>query len=354
MLPSALCNRVPIIFSQGSSGSGKSTLGYILCALHGQVPISAGSTFASIRNTIATVRCWDAKVPLEHVGNEKNAALVWEDIGASDLLANDGNIFALLKNGTERSGTISIAELGGTNKIFKVFCPKAISSIHPLYARYEFRELVRRLIVIQHKPRDMWSGEDFDDANRNSTPDELVDLSDLNWDGFQGAFRDYWEDKDVLQRWSSVSRSLAATKNHGIPGTLYKMSRDLICCAVVTGLLPNKEQALEHFRRYWQWHRDNIEAQASATQKALQRFIDEQTALTREANAKLVGTTMEWAIKPVEIDPTALKRHLETLYASGELDTGIQVKEVNAAMNNLGWELRPNTQKRNTWQLINT
>lgn len=353
LLPSALCNRVPILFSQGASGCGKSTLGYIACALHDTPPISAGSTFASIRNTIQTARVWNPKEALEQPGNERHCCLIWEDIKPDDLSSNDGNIFSLLKNGVERSGTITIAQLGGENLRFKVFSPKLISSIHPLYARHEFRELVRRLIVIQHKPVAHWLASDYCDSTKSVDSSELIELSDLNWAGFKKEFREFWEDKERLSTWSATQRKLARFKKHGMNPNDYKMSRDLICTGVVCSVFEDIDHACSHFTNYWQWHRDTIESQASATQKALSAFIKSQTETQAEQNAKLVGTPMSWAIKPLEIDAKALKSWCEYLAAQGELDTNPNVREINACMNSLGWELKPNSSNRNTWQLAN-
>ncbi|MBW4473259.1 MAG: hypothetical protein KME45_23225 [Stenomitos rutilans HA7619-LM2] len=353
LLPSAICNRVPILFSQGGSGSGKSTLGFLSCAIHAQASISSGSTFASIRNIISTARRWDLTLDVDYSGNEKNTALVWEDIKPEDISGADNHIFSLLKNGCERTGTITVAEIGGTNLVFKIFSPKLISSIHPIYARIEFNELVRRMLVIQHKPANKWMAEDFDDDNRNSSPDDLVDLADIEWDGLRREFRDYWEDEENLQRWVETSQSLSKVRNHGMSAPLYKMSRDLICCGVVTGVWTSKAEAIRHLADYWNWHRDNVESQSTATQKALKRFIEGKTAQTVETNRALVGTAAEWMMKPLEIDPSELKQHCEALFKQGELDTNVGVNDVNRAMNHLGWVLKPNSDHRNTWQLAN-
>lgn len=353
LLPSALCNRVPILFSQGASGCGKSTLGYIACALHDVPPISAGSTFASIRNTIQTSRVWNPKEPLEQPGNERHCCLIWEDIKPDDLSGNDGNIFSLLKNGVERSGTITIAVLGGENMRFKVFSPKLISSIHPLYARHEFRELVRRLIVIQHKPVMHWNAADYCDSTKDVDSNDLIELSDLNWSGFKKEFREFWEDRERLSLWATTQRKLARFKRFRMNPNDYKMSRDLVCCGVVCGVWCDIESACEHFADYWEWHRNSIESQASATQKALSTFIQTHTQTQAETNSRLIGTPMDWAVKPLEIDAKALKQWCEYLASQGELDSNPTIREINACMNSLGWELKPNSSNRNTWQLAN-
>lgn len=352
MLPSALCNRTPILFSQGASGSGKSTLGFIACAIHNCSPISAGSTFASIRNTIKQARLNDKSIQLEVPGNEKHAALVWEDIKPEDLLANEGNIYSLLKNGVERSGTITIAELGGSNLVFKVFSPKLISSIHPLYAQPQFRELVRRMIVVQHKPSDKWSKDDYDGFNSEVDPLDLIDLSDLDWQGLSTEFNTFWDDDATLKYWVETSRALSRIKNHGMSNPLYKMSRDLICTGLVTGIWSTKTEALRHMAQYWEWHLNSIESQATATQKALAAFIEKRTATLVKQNTDFKEKGLHQYVTPLEIEAKELKLHVDLLKAQGELDTQANTADINMAMNAMGWKLKPNTHRQNSWQPI--
>lgn len=352
MLPSALCNTVPILFSQGASGSGKSTLGYLACAIHDCSPISAGSTFASIRNTIKESRLYDKSVQLDVPGNEKNAALVWEDIKPEDLLVNEGNIFSLLKNGVTRSGTITIADKEGGNLVFKVFSPKLISSIHPIYAQLQFRELVRRMIVVQHKPSDKWVSEDFDEWNSEIDPLDLIDLADLDWCSLTQEFNAFWEQDYILDLWVETNRSLARIKQHGMSSPLYKMSRDLICTGLVTGIWQTKQEALDHMAAYWEWHVGNIESQSTATQKALSNFIENRTATLVKQNKDFQSKGLHQYVTPIEIEAKELKLHVDTLRSQGELDTQATTQDINNAMQALGWRLRPNVKKVNSWQHI--
>jgi hypothetical protein len=353
MLPSALCTRVPILFSQGGSGCGKSTLGLIACRLHNSSPISAGSTFASIRNTVATMRRWDDALPLEHEANERNGALVWEDISPQHLIGENNHIFSLLKNGCERSGTITIAKKEGGNEVFKIFSPKYISSIHAIYSQFEFRELVRRLIVIQHKPITVWTSSDFDAANESVDAADLLDIGDIRFDWFSNKFRDYWESADSLLNWQKIQRSLRSTRNHGMSGNDFKMSKDLIACGVVCGYFGQIGDGLEHMRRYWEWHKDNVESQASATVKALSRYVNKVIGDSVRRNQELADSGMKHFVQPVEISASDLKKHVLALKDAGELDTNANIGDITNAMGQLGWELKPNSMGNNSWQPIN-
>lgn len=353
MTPSALCNQIPILYCAGQSGSGKSTIGLIASALHGLQPIGAGSTFASIRNTIGASRRYDLTLPLSEEGNEKNTCIVWEDISPHDLLSEGNQTFALLKNGVTRSGTIQIAELGGTNVSFNVFCPKIISSIHHLYAKHQLRELVRRVLVIQHKHFDYWLAEDRVECDTLPDADELPDITTIDFTGFQSSFESYWSDHAVLNQWAKTARSLSSSRPKAFPANQWKMLKDVMCAGIVTGIWASREDAIESMLRYTRWHVANIESQASATQKALSRFIEERTTAQKEQNAEFVKSGMQRYVTPLEISAYDLKKHVELLKAQGELDTNSNVSDVNMAMNNIGWELKPSPSGHgNTWQPI--
>lgn len=206
---------------------------------------------------------------------------------------------------------------------------------------------------IQHKPTHQWVASDYDDANRNTDPLDLIDLSDLDWSGLKTRFREYWDDDANLERWVETSRSLARIRNHGMTNALYKMSRDLICCGVVTGVWSSTAEAIRHMAQYWQWHQGNIESQATATQKALAAFIEDRTASTVAANKAFSEKGMAQFITPLEIDAKELKNHVDGLRASGELDTNSNTRDITEAMANLGWCLKPNKKRQNSWQPIN-
>lgn len=348
MLPSALCNMLPILYSHGLTGSGKSTVGNIACAIHKAKPIAAGSTFAFIRNAVNSARWYDVSLG-EVVGNERNGILVWEDISREELIKQDRTILAILKVGIERDGTMGVAAQGGQNNVFKVFLPKYISSIHPLYSDYDFRELIRRLIIVQHKPYRLWKEDDFSNFYKDTEPQDLIKVDDINWEGFNNEYNKYWTKPDVLNTWSVTSKSLKRRKNHGIPDVFYKISRDLITCGLVCEYWADYDEAFAHMREYWDWHMSNIESQVSATQKVLQQFINERTSLIKQRNQEMIEQGNSWAIQPLEVNPKELKAHLIQASANGELDTGISPKEITNAMANLGWQLDSNKRGGSTW-----
>lgn len=351
MLPSALCTSLPILFSHGLSGSGKSNLGYLACGIHNALPISAGSTFASLRNIINAAR-WHSPELGDVPGNEKHAVLIWEDIAKEELLRQDKTILALLKNGVNRDGVVTVAVPGGAVSMFKVFSPKYVSSIHPLYSHYDFRELIRRMIVVQHKPVSRWLKDDYSEFYQGIEPPDLVEPQDIDWTGFNLEFNQFWGNPAHLEMWSSVTKSVSRKKKHGMPDANYKISRNLITCGVVCNYWATIDEAIDSMRQYWQWHEDNIESQVGATQKVLKRFIDECVSRIDESNSKAKAAKADWALQDYKIEPKAIKVYLSACASEGELDTGTTPKEVSAAMNNLGWHLTLDSQGKTHWMLI--
>lgn len=349
MLCSPMCHQLPILFSHGLSGSGKSTLGHIACKLHNRRPISAGSTPVAIRNDIQNGRWYEPKAGRSEKGNERPYALVWEDINANELLRQDGMILSILKNGIDRSGTVSIGALGGVNVEFEVFAPKYLSSVHPLYSDYQFRELVRRCIVIEHKPYSLWNENDYSNFYHLRDAEDINKIEFVNWDGLQHAFMNFWRDIERLKEYASLKRSLARIKKHGIQDVYYRPSLDLIATGVICGFWQTKEQGIDHMREYWMWHENNVTDEKSATEKSLLKFINSKTEKVQTQNDQFRQLGMYGCIREVEISPKELRDYILDANIKGELDSGISNKEIVRAMNGLGWKLGLNHAEQMMW-----
>lgn len=346
MLPSVVCSSVPILFSHGLSGSGKSAIGEFCCAIQGTKAISAGSTFASIRNAIKQQRWYDDEMSIE-----KYCSIVWEDVSPSELRKFEGAIFSLLKNGISRDGTITIALADGDNLEFPIFSPKLISSVHPIYSEYDFRELVRRVIVIQHKPVKNWGHEDFE-GNESPDPNDLLDVNDIDWSGFSFEFQKFWNNPSNLTQFAEVSKKLNRIRAHGIDKPLYKISKDLIATGVVCGYWEDTTTAIAHMKDYWQWHQMNIASQSSQLQKILELFIKEKSLVIEERNRMLTEAGQTQGIRAVELNPTELQSWWRHHMQLGNVEPGTSTRQVNEAMLNLGWRLQLNAQSETKWLRI--
>lgn len=348
MLPSALCRHVPILFSHGSPGTGKSELAKLACLIHGIRPIGSNSTPTSLRNAIMSNR-FGEPVEGQYYEREKHAVLAWEDVNPQEMRKHEGALFNLLKLGIDRSATIQIASKDGKNLEFYPFSPKYISSIHPIYAEYDFRELIRRVLVVQHKRFDNWVNSDYSHAYEGMKPHDLIDLETYDWDGLQNEFQKYWSDLGRLEHWVSVQKYLSKKKGHGIEKPLWKISKDIIACGVVCGFWNAEVEAIDHMRDYWQWHKENVESQASALQKVLAAFIESSCSDIEKRNQICRESGALNLIQPLEVNPKELKDYVSRAMGNGDIELGTSYREVNSAMLNLGWKLNLNTQGQSRW-----
>ena len=80
---------------------------------------------------------------------EVNTIMVWDDVDPNVFIAKP-DLYRLFKFGYDRSTDkieVSSNDIG-KNEVFHCFCPKVLSSIHPLHTDTRFKELHRRLLVI--------------------------------------------------------------------------------------------------------------------------------------------------------------------------------------------------------------
>lgn len=345
-IPSAVCNRLPVLFSHGMSGCGKSFLGKIACGIHNVAPLSGISTLASLRNCIQERRFGQ--------GRETNCCLIWDDIKPNDLKAYNYGIFSLIKNGIERSAVLTIAAgEAGENMSFQIFSPKITSSIHPIYSLHDFREIVRRVIVVQHKPYKNWLVSDHSGLYEGLHDDEMIDVDSLDFDGLNLEFNQYW-DAQRLTEFSSVAKSLNSTRNHGIEKPLWMISKDLIATGVVCGFWDTIDDAVKHFKSYWQWHKENIESQTSALQKVLQYFIAEKSETIEKQNAIVRESNQLHLLRHVELNPNELQTYWKDCMMRGMVEPGTSNREINDAMANLGWRLTSNAKNEMKWMRIDS
>lgn len=346
MLASCLCNHVPILFSHGSPGSGKSALAHLACKIHGINPIGANSTPASLRNSVMGSR-FGEPIDGQYIQLEQHAILAWEDVNPTELRKYEFALFNLLKLGIDRDATIQIATEKGKNMEFYPFSPKYVSSIHPIYSEHQYRELVRRVIVIQHKKFSDWTHEDQSEIYKGAEPDDLIDLESYSWEGINAEFHAYWKDTVRLERYASLQKSLTRKRSHGIDRALWKISKDLICTGVICGFWDDLDAAIEHIRQYWNWHYANVESQASPLTQILKKFVERETENAEKSNALAI----EHGIppQPVEIAPPILKKFVMEAIATGHIPLGTPLRDCNDAMAALGWKMCENLKGHMVW-----
>ena len=220
LLPSVLCKRVPYLFLYGISGSGKSTIGKLIAYIHNITITSSETTYAAIRNSLRerkhkyiTISQDDPIFPERNKLVEANAFMVWEDISSKTFLAKP-EIYNMFKFGYDKScDTIQMSsDIKGQNETFRCFCPKVFSSIDPIHALDDFKELRRRLIVIP--------------TNKIENDSNLLDIDTIDFTGFNFLFQKYWNIEQA-SIWLTIRKALPR-RFKGLSSTESAISQDVI------------------------------------------------------------------------------------------------------------------------------
>jgi hypothetical protein len=149
-------------------------------------------------------------------GLEKNCLMIWEDIDPQ-ILSDKPDIYRMLKFGIDKTcDTISIASQGGVNQIFRVFSPKIISTISPIFNDVDMVEIQRRCMVLQTQKL----------SNQNQLLD-LIDLKELDFNGFHNQFNKFWNDENCI-KFVTYKRQLSKIKTHGLSIERWVVSVDLL------------------------------------------------------------------------------------------------------------------------------
>lgn len=143
MIPSRLCQTVPILFLKGEPGSGKSDLLEAVAQVLGLTKYGANSTGASIKNLINAIRWADP----ETMTYEKQYHLLLDNL-EQDSFDSSSQLLSACLNGYKRNTDIQFISQGnGKNIEFRTFGPKAFTTVWD----FDSKELARRSLIIHTK-----------------------------------------------------------------------------------------------------------------------------------------------------------------------------------------------------------
>lgn len=322
-IPSALCDKLPILFIYGPEGCGKSELSAIYAAIHSTQVFASSSTYASIRNEIDDKRFEMARLEGEEFQRkiEKNFCLVLDNLN-KETLQNE-QLYTLLLTGFNRDiATTVISSDVGKNREFSTFCPKVLSSIHGLFSEPRYRELGRRCVYISMKPNSRLIASD--------KPNRIVRESDpamWNLSSLATHFRRFWTTKDSWIRFVEVRSSFPKRVETKISSAFVALCLDMLAAGIVGGVWKNFDEALGCMESYWDTRSEHTEAIPLV--EALKHFIEQQEGL-----AVRNGTPT------VSIDPYALKQFLSFAVQQAWLDNNPSSYETAEAFKSLGYTRR--------------
>lgn len=314
LIPSALVRRIPYLFFYGSSGSGKSTLAKLASYIHGVIPVTSGTTYAAIRNELRINKTKHISIPNPKMGFpdmskmvEANYFMVLEDIDASTF-KRDPNLYALFKCGYDK-GTDTIKMSGkenGLNESFRCFAPKTFSSIYPVHAIEDYKELRRRLIVIPFKKADV----------------DVLDIDNLDWSSFSQKFNEFWsyEQAEILL---TIRSSLNRIK--GLTAQQKAICLDLIAVGVSAGIWSDENVAVQELKDCFDWLKEDVKIEQLPLVSLIQELLKET-----ENNCKQVNTI------PC-IYTHQLRNIVDAWYAKGYLFDKAPSKDITKVMQELGY-----------------
>jgi hypothetical protein len=333
LVPSALCRILPYLFLYGISGSGKSTLTKIPQYLHGVKSDSSSDTYAGIRNSLNARKyknCHisnpDPSVPDVWFDTEVNTMMIWDDVDPR-VFGEKPDLYRLFKFGYDRAtDKIEVSSITtGQNEVFHCFCPKVLSSIHPLHTDPSFKELHRRMLVIPTQKI-----EEIPDDRRtelgivgNNWIDNILDIDTIAWKGFNQTFDDYWD--EARSREFLLLRKEVAKKVRGLSSLQRAICLDLITCGVACGIWKTISEATDRFIDYFEWLEGDKKIYGDALTQLIEQFIEQE-----EVNAKAVGTEVEFHSK-------IILSMVDAWTSQGMLLEKPRPKEVRAVLNELGY-----------------
>jgi hypothetical protein len=339
LIPSKWARVLPILFSCGGKGSGKSTTSIFASKLHGlNSTFSATDTFSAIRNALDTMRWID---PNDKELEKDGVILCWDNIH-SGTFKKDERIYQMMLFGYNRStDKILIAQTDGTNREFRVFSPKIISSVEPLHLNPELEELQRRLLIIPHKSFDKFSKEELAQYPDFDPNDDRLDLDSIHWDGIENEFFKFWSKSDNCKLYAKfrtfLSRRGKKEYKHSIKSEQWIISIDLIATGLVVGAWDSVPNAISHMQEYWNFINNKVLNNSSATLEHLEAFIEEEVGVMREMNKILEQHGKPTT--PLIVNAQKLKNRLDYHKGRGELDVVPSVEQVGKLMNLLGWRI---------------
>jgi len=333
---------LPILFSWGDKGTGKTTFAILASKIHGfRHVFSPADTFASIRNALDLMRWID---PEDKEYEKDGAILCWDNLHRETLL-NDPRIYQLLLFGYNKSTErIQIAGADGTNREYLVFCPKIISSVHPLHADLNFEELQRRLMVIRHKQFEKFQAYEIDPSAQGFTMTNKIDLDAIYWNGIENQFFEFWNNEDNCKLYVRYRTSLTRSGKKklelppSITGERWTVSIDMLTTGLVLGAWKTIQEGIDALGKYWELANEFTEGQSLNVLLLLREYIDGEVQQTKLANDALVASGC--SPHPVEIRTYSLKRYLEGKAGEGCVDIPVQTKNIAELMRKLGFTLK--------------
>lgn len=342
LIPSAMAQVVPILLLFGKAGCGKSTLSEIASAIHKTPLISANTTAVALRNKLNKQRWVDP----ENCWWEKNTCLVFDNVNR-DTLSNE-YLYGMFLSGYDRNtDSIEISKGQGENYLFRVFSPKVVSAIHPIWSFPKFEELDRRLLIIRCKKINEMTEEEIENSffKGDESLSKKLKLKSSSLGFLAEEFNKFWQEESNLEKYVEIGQLLEKLPINCSPENQV-ISIDLLTTGIITGVWNSVSEAIASIETYWQNINVWKQGYSSSFDIVLRQLIEQETRAIREVNERYNAGL------PLEIDPEKVKAEITQAQNRGMLDANPNPQLINDAMLALGWRLERNAKKQIKWMKI--
>jgi hypothetical protein len=334
LLPSSLSYSLPRVMLWGKSRTGKSTASKFIKSVRGldhNCILGSGTSAPAFRNRIFTQKFGKEAIKSAYKGealsDEQDVVLIVDDIDESKI-KNDPNLFSMVKSGIDRStSNVAIAQQGGGNIEFNVFCLFVFSTIHPLWSFDELKELKGRLLLIEFKHYD----ELTESEKKYNYPKPNYEIDRYDFTDF--TVYDYWlaEKTEPLIKLMRNKEFKNAIRESKLPSNFQSLYFSLIAVGTIVekDLYPDRtiEQlwgvVIRIVESYYFNFLNPLISQTNALELWIERYLNEQES--------------KFFSRPYEIDSTYFNQDLKTAIKNGEIIEKADPSKINSIMLSYGY-----------------
>jgi curved DNA-binding protein CbpA len=309
LTPSAIAETLPFLFMFGMEGSGKSLTCKIAAKVWGTTCLGAGSTAVALRNNIKESK-WGI---YEGVTYERNCGISFNDVTLNTFRKNEMLIpFFKAYNREESKLQISSPEKDGSNLTYDIFANKIASSIWPLFAMEEFKEMARRMLTFycEKAPKGI----------------DLIPLSDIDLFGLDNLMNDTWANDKICEQFSKMNlRKAFSEADLDINIDRFDTVKDVLKAGIVTGVWNDAKEAISDFGKLELFQNELRLSYGDKLKLILKEYmrgcLENCLALSR----------------PQRVTPLEIKNYLNTCWQQGKLDSNPKPREVDNLLRSFGY-----------------
>lgn len=352
---SVACNWLPMLMLYGQSGTGKSQLNKLIASIRGQRKnIRSGETtsYVGMRNIINQYKWKQPDLMPREVryarDNEKHMILFLTDI--KDSVLKDEHKFAFYRVSCDRSEQIMSvsSDVSGTNADFYTFSQKVLTSASDFFLRSEYKEVLRRMIVIP-----TYDLSNYPIDVQEIWQESAISVDAISWDGIEKRFDTFWS-TDRLNEFGKLGRQHGNWKKYakklGFTEHQFTASWDLMRTCYAAEITGSPAETRDLFMAYWEFYKKVITGVSSGLHMVVSGIVQPEID-KHQANCELLKEAdFKGEMPKLYIPAKLVKELISNAVKDGALITSSQ-ESWASAMADLGFKL-VNSSKGMQWEYV--